>query len=147
MSNHRSILCSGAVLLCFAVSVHAQNVRVNVSKHTTAIPEVCRSVDRARIESPIDLPALVKEATCKGAGDMMSDYTYVMEFVRREIDKKGQAKLDTTVYEVYSPILKSGTGARGILLMTSRNGKEVTGDELEKERRGKGSIHASSIGK
>jgi hypothetical protein len=124
------ILLMGTIVL----PVGAQNVRVEVGKRATAIPKVCEAVVPASIDGTVDVSALVKEANCKGAGDMISEYTYVMKSAKREKDKKGQIKEETTTYEVFAPTLKSGTRARGILLVTNRNGFPVPPDELEKER-------------
>jgi hypothetical protein len=88
----------------------------------------------ASIEDPIDIPALVKEAYCKGAGDMLTEYTYVMTSTGRSIDKKGKTKEETTTYEVFIPMLKNGTRGKGILVITSRNGVAVPAEELEKAR-------------
>src|SRR5947209_826649 len=112
----------------------AQNVRVEVGKRATTIPKICADVVPASIEGTVDIPALVKEVNCKGAGDMLNEYTYVMKSQKREKDKKGQFKEETKTYEVYIPTLKGGTRARGILLMTSQNGVPVPPNELEKER-------------
>jgi hypothetical protein len=127
------------VALAFMCPVIAQNVRVEMAKHATAIPKVCQAVVPVSLEGPIDVPALVKEAICKGAGDMMGEYTYVLDSRRRDKDKKGQVKETSTTYEVFIPTLKSGTRARGVLVTTSRNGVPVTPEELEKERREAGS--------
>ena len=62
------------VTLTFLCPVIAQNVRVDMAKHSTPIPKVCQSAVPASLEGTIDVPALVKEALCKGAGDMM-DFT------------------------------------------------------------------------
>jgi hypothetical protein len=106
-----------------------------MAKYKTAIPKVCQSVVPASLEGTIDVPALVKEAICKGAGDMMVEYTYVLNSSRREKDKKGQVKETSTTYEVFIPELKSGTRTRGVLVTTARNGVPVPSAELEKERR------------
>src|SRR5207253_5911091 len=50
-------------------------------------------------------------------------------------DKKGQTKEETTTNEVFIPTLKSGTHAKGILVVTSRNGVPVPASELEKTRK------------
>jgi len=113
---------------------YAQGVRIEVGKRVTAVPKVCESVKPASIEAEIDIPGLVREAICKGAGDMLSDYTYVMTNTKRTIDKKGHIREESTVYEVYMPTLKGGTRGRGILLVTSKNGIPVPAAELEKER-------------
>lgn len=61
---------SRAILLAspWALPVVAQNVRVEIGKHVTAIPKVCESVTPASIPTsdgdPIDVTALVQEATC-----------------------------------------------------------------------------------
>ncbi len=123
------------VALMFLCPVIAQDVRVDMVKHSTAIPKVCQSVVPISLEGTIDIPALVKEAICKGAGDMMGEYTYVLNSSRREKDKKGQVKEASTTYEVFIPVLKSGTRTRGVLVTTSKNGVLVPPAELEKERR------------
>jgi len=112
----------------------AQNMSVDLSKRATRIPEACQSVGPASIEGRLDLPALIKEAICKGAGDMLIEYTYVMNVQSRK-KEKGKLKEETTTYEVFMPSLRSGMLARGILLVTSRNGMPVPTAELEKERR------------
>jgi hypothetical protein len=76
----------------------------------------------------------VKEAYCKGAGDMLTEYTYVMTSTGRSVNKKGQTKEETTTYEVFIPVLKGGTRGKGILLVTNRNGEPVPAEELEKAR-------------
>jgi len=58
-----------------------------------------------------------------------------MNSVGRSKDKKGQTKEESTTYEVFIPTLKSGTHAKGILVVTSRNGVPVLADELEKARK------------
>jgi hypothetical protein len=125
------VLLVTLVLVC---PVIAQNIRVDMAKHATAIPKVCQSVVPALLEPGIDVPALVKEAICKGAGDMMNEYTYVLNYNRRDQDKKGQVKETSTTYEVFIPVLKSGTHARGVLVTTSRNGVPLSPSELEKEQ-------------
>src|SRR6266436_3446303 len=112
----------------------AQNMSVDVSKRATSIPEACQSVVPASIEGRLDVPALIKEAICKGAGDMLIEYSYVMNVRSRKKDKPGQIKEETTTYEVFIPNLKSGMLTRGILLVTNRNGIPVPPAELEKER-------------
>lgn len=130
--------CACGAFLLAATSiwtVAAQEPRVEIGKRATAIPKVCESVAPARVEGEVDVPALVREAQCKGAGDMLSDYTYVMSYTHRARKDKGQVKEETLTYEVYMPTLKSGTYARGVLLMTSRDGVPVPPALLEKERR------------
>jgi len=123
------------VTLSFLCAVIAQNVRVDVGKHSEAIPKVCQSVSPASLDGTIDVPSLVKEAICKGAGDMMIEYTYVLNSKRRDKDKKGKGKETSTTYEVFIPVLKSGTRTKGVLVTTSKNGVPVLPAELEKERR------------
>jgi len=113
----------------------AQNASVTVGKHISRIPKACESVVPASIEGAIDIPALVKEAYCKGAGDMMAEYSYVMDSVGRSKDSKGKEKEQSTTYEVFIPTLKSGTHAKGILVVTSRNGVPVPTAEMEKSRK------------
>lgn len=126
----------GAILLAATSTwtVAAQEPRVEVGKRATAIPKICESVAPARVEGEIDTPALVKEARCKGAGDMLGDYTYVMSYTRRERKSAGRLKEETSDYEVYMPTLKGGTRGRGVLLVTSRDKVPVPPAELEKER-------------
>jgi hypothetical protein len=117
-----------------ALAVAAQNARVEVSKHSTAIPRSCEGVVPSLLSDPIDIQSLVKEALCKGAGDMLGEYTYVTTSITRVRDKKGKTKEESTVYEVFFPTLKSGMRTRGVLVVTSRNGVPVAPHELEKER-------------
>jgi len=128
---------SRAILLAlvFASPIVAQNVRVEVGKRSGAIPKSCELVTPATIEGTVDVPALVKEAICKGAGDMLAEYTYTVNSLRREKDKKGKVKRDETfVYEVFIPTLKSGMRTKGVLVVTSHNGVAVSPEELEKNR-------------
>ena len=128
-------MCKLALLLSLSLSpIAAQNIRVDITKRATKIPEACRSVVPASIHGPLDIPALIKEAICKGAGDMLSEYTYVMNVQSRKKAKNGKVKEETTTYEVFIPTLKSGMLGTGILLVTSRNGIPVPPAELEKER-------------
>ena len=126
-------LCDLILLaLLSSLPVSAQNAQVSIGKRASRIPKACEAVVPASIEGPIDIPALVKEAYCKGAGDMMTEYSYVLNSVGRSKDKKGNTKEESTTYEVFIPTLKSGTHAKGILVVTSRNGVPVPADELEK---------------
>lgn len=118
-----------------ALPVCAQEVRVELGKRSTVIPKACEAIVPAAVEDKaVDVPALIREANCKGSGDMLVEYFYVMTLAKREKNKKGRVKEDTKVYEVYIPTLKSGTRARGVLLLTSRNGVPVPPDEMERER-------------
>ena len=86
-------LCNLMLLMLLpALPAFAQNTQVTVGKHASRIPKDCESVVPASIEGNVDIPALVKEAYCKGAGDMIADYSYVMNSRRRSKDKKGQTK-------------------------------------------------------
>src|SRR3982751_1565126 len=118
------------LVCCGAIS--AQHATVTVGKRASRIPKSCEDVVPASIGDPIDVAALVKEAYCKGNGDMLADYTYVMSSVGRSIDKKGQPKQESTIYEVFIPTLKSGTRGKGVMVVTSRDGVAVPADELEK---------------
>jgi len=122
------------LMLLPALPVFAQNAQVTVGKHRGPIPKACESVVPASIEGTVDIPALVKEAYCKGAGDMIAEYSYVMNSLGRSVDKKGQTKEGSTTYEVFIPILKSGTRGKGILVVTARDGVPVAAAELEKAR-------------
>src|SRR5882672_797262 len=119
--------------LC-CLPIFAQHASVTIGKRASRIPKVCERVVPASIEGTVDIPALVKEAYCKGAGDMMTEYSYVLNSVGRSKDKKGKTKEEATTYEVFIPTLKSGTHAKGILVATSRNGVPVPAGELEKAR-------------
>src|SRR5437773_6873954 len=121
--------------LLSSLPAFAQNASVSIGKRASRIPKSCEAVVPASIEVTIDIPALVKEAYCKGAGDMMTEYSYVLNSVGRSKDKKGNTKEESTTYEVFIPTLKSGTHAKGILVVTSRNGVPVAADELEKARK------------
>jgi hypothetical protein len=122
------------VMLSAATVLVGQDARVEIGKHANAIPRVCESVVPANIDGTVDIPALVKEAYCKGAGDMLADYTYVTNSLRREKDKKGKEKEETFTYEVFFPTLKSGMRAKGIMVTTSHNGVPVPAAEVEKAR-------------
>jgi len=115
--------------------ITAQNMSVSLSKRATNIPEACQSVVPASIEGRVDIPALIREAICKGAGDMLIEYAYVMNVRSRKQEKRRQIKEETTTYEVFIPTLKSGMLGTGFMLVTSRNGIPVPPAELEKERR------------
>jgi hypothetical protein len=133
--NFTNNLCNLILLMLLpALPAFAQNTSISIGKHVSRIPKVCESVVPASIEGPVDIPALVKEAYCKGAGDMMTEYSYVLNSAGRSKDKKGQIKEESTTFEVFIPTLKSGTHAKGILVATSRSGVPVPADELEKAR-------------
>jgi hypothetical protein len=126
----------GLTLLAIALAspLLAQNARVDVGKHSRPIPKSCENVTPANIDGAIGVPALVKEAICRGAGDMLADFTYTVNSLKREKDKKGKVKEETYVYEVFIPTLKSGTRTKGVLVVTSHNGVAVPPRELEKAR-------------
>jgi len=133
--NFTNSLCNLMLLMLLpALPVFAQNAQVTVGKHASRIPSVCESVVPASIEGSVDIPALVKEAYCKGAGDMIADYSYVMNSTGRSKDKYGQTKEGSTTYEVFIPTLKSGTRGKGVLVVTARDGVPVPAAELEKAR-------------
>ncbi|MEP6922134.1 MAG: hypothetical protein ABI967_13490 [bacterium] len=125
-----------AVIACSTSS--GQNTRVDVAKHLRAIPKVCESIEPAATSDSgltnLDVRGLVGEAVCKGAGDMLGDYTYTVTSSRREQTKNGKTKEESSSYEVFFPTLKSGMRTRGVLVVTSRNGVAVPQEELEKER-------------
>ena len=86
-------LCNLVLLaLLSSLPAFAQNASVTIGKHASRIPKACEAVVPASIDGTIDIPALVKEAYCKGAGDMMTEYSYVLNSVGRSKDKKGQYK-------------------------------------------------------
>jgi hypothetical protein len=134
--NYKTNLCVliFLMLLC-CLPTFAQNASVTVGKRASRIPKVCEGVVPASIEGTVDIPALVKEAYCKGAGDMLTEYTYVMLSAQRSKDKKGQVKEETTTYDVFIPTLKSGTRGKGVFVVTHRNGAPVPANELEKARK------------
>jgi hypothetical protein len=66
---------------------------------------------------------------------MMTEYSYVLNSAGRSKNKQGQIKEESTTHEVFIPTLKSGTRAKGILVLTSRNGVPVPANELEKARK------------
>jgi hypothetical protein len=134
-SNFKKVSRTILLALTLSCPILAQDVRIEMGKHATPIPRICVSAAPAKIEDKnIDIPALVKEAMCKGAGDMLSDFTYVVDSVEREKDKKGRVKEERVTYEVFIPTLKSGARTRGVKVVTSRNGVPVPAAELEKER-------------
>lgn len=120
-------------LLC-CVPISAQNASVSLTRHAGRIPKSCEGVVPASLADPIDIPALVKEAYCKGDGDMLAEYTYVMTSVGRAIGKDGNTRTESITYEVFIPTLKGGTQGKGVLVITSRNGVPVPPAELEKAR-------------
>jgi len=134
-ANHKISLRLLLLITSFCcLPIAAQNASVSIGKQVSRIPKACEAVVPAAIEGTLDIPALVKEAYCKGAGDMMIEYSYVLNSATRSKDKKGQVKEESTTYEVFIPTLKSGTHAKGILVVTSRNGVPVPAAELEKSR-------------
>jgi len=112
----------------------AQNAKVEISKRSAAIPKACEQLVPTKTENPIDIPALAREAYCKGSGDMLGEYTYVTQSSKRQKDKNGKEKAETYTYEVFFPTLKSGTHTKGIFVVTAHNGVPVPPSELEKER-------------
>ena len=102
-------------------------------KRASRIPKSCEAVVPASIEGPIDIPALVKEAYCKGGGDMLTEYSYVMNSVGRS---KQERTDERRIHHLrgFIPTLKSGTRGKSVLVITSRNGVPVRADELGKAR-------------
>ena len=125
-----------SILLAIALSspLIAQNTRVEIGKSSREIPKSCENVTPANIDGPVDVQALVKEAICKGNGEMLAEYTYTVNSLKREKDKKGKVKDETFVYEVFIPTLKSGTSTKGVLVVMSHNGVAVPAHELEKDQ-------------
>ncbi|HEX8137338.1 MAG TPA: hypothetical protein VF544_07085 [Pyrinomonadaceae bacterium] len=121
------------LVLCAALPAIGQDIHVEIGKRSTAITKDCEAITPATIEGTLDLTALVKEANCKGSGDMLIEYTYVMEFAKRRKNKERE-KEERNIYEVYIPTLTTGARARGVLLLTSRNGVPLPPEELERER-------------
>ena len=133
ISLRNAVKVSLAVLLP-ALTVVAQDVRVELGKHTSRIPKGCESVVPASIDGQIDMHALLSETICKGAGDMLIEYSYTLTSGRRTKNKNGEAKETTTTFEVFIPTMKNGGRARGILVATSHDGVPVPPAALEKER-------------
>jgi len=132
--NFTNSLCNLMLLMLLpALPCFAQGAQVSVGRHVSRIPKDCESVVPASIEGTVDIPALVKEAYCKGAGDMLADYSYVMNSLGRSKDKNGREKKGSTTYEVFFPTLKSGT-RKGVMVVTARDGVPVPAAELEKAR-------------
>lgn len=127
---------SNAILLISisTLPAFAQDIRIEISKRSTAIPAVCELLVPAKIDGTVDIPALVKEAYCKGSGDMLGEYTYATDYLKREKLKNGTEREETYTYEVFFPTLKGGTHAKGITVTTSHNGVPVPPKELEKVR-------------
>jgi hypothetical protein len=121
------------VALLLPLQIASQDLRIDVSRRPAAIPKPCLSLVPASLD-PVDVAALTKEAICKGDGDMLVNYTYVMNTQQRGKDKKGRIGEESTTYEVFIPVLKGGMRTTGILLVTHRNGFPVPREELEKER-------------
>ena len=131
MNRSKNVIQAVLILLLTSFSVTAQSIKVKGAKDKDPIPPACESIVPVNLE---DVKALVKEANCKGSGDMFSDYTYVLTSIRREPRDKGQMKEVSLVYEVFMPILPNGSRGNGVLLVTSRDGVPVPPQELEKER-------------
>jgi|SRR5215831_5447774 len=135
MNNLKLRVCLLPSLALIALPAFAQGVRVELSKSSRSIPRECKLVVPAAIEPQVDTEALVKEASCKGAGEMLTEFTYNMDYTSRDVDKKGNAKTESGSYEVFLPTLRAGTRARGILIQTVRNGTPVPQRKLEDERK------------
>jgi hypothetical protein len=121
-------------ILVLAPATFSQ-VRVEMSKSARRIPRACKDIQPAALAPQIDIAALVKEAICKGFGDILGEYSYTMDESNRTLDKKGNARKTTTTYEVFVPTLKAGTQARGILIETAKDGVPVSPDKLAEDRR------------
>jgi hypothetical protein len=129
----KSICRTILLALVSVVPATGQDIHVEIGKRSTAITKDCEAITPAAIEGTLDLSALIKEANCKGSGDMLIEYTYVMEFARRRKNKERE-KEEKNIYEVYIPTLTDGARTRGVLLLTSRNGVPLPPEELERER-------------
>jgi len=125
---------STLLILLLALPALSQ-VRVDMSKSLRRFPHECKAIQPASLEPQIDIPALIKEASCKGAGEVLIEYSYTMDSSSRTLDKNGKSKTSTTTYEVFLPTLKSGTRARGILIETAKDGVPVPADKLESARK------------
>jgi len=134
MKFPRNLFTTILLLSVSTLPLIAQDIRIDVSKRSTAIPAVCELLVPAKIDGAVDLPALVKEAYCKGSGDMLGEYTYSTFYLKREKFKNGTEREETYTYEVFFPTLKGGTHTKGITVTTSHNGVPVPPKELEKVR-------------
>src|SRR5256885_12938454 len=130
----QNVLKLSLAVLLPALTVIGQQVRVELGKQINRIPKGCESVVPTSVDGQIDMRALLNEATCKGAGDMLTEYSYTLSSNRRAKNKNGESKETTTTYEVFIPIMKNGGRARGILVATSHDGVPVASAELAKER-------------
>lgn len=119
--------------IAFASCLTAQTLQVKVGKHSTAIPRVCEGVVPAVLNGEMDQAALIRESICKGAGDIMIEYTYLVDILRREKKYAGIEQKAWT-YEVFIPTLKSGITTTGILILTKCDGLPVPPDEQERSR-------------
>jgi hypothetical protein len=133
LTSSRSSITAALLVMLAPPLIRAQDVRIAIGKQASPVPKECESVVSASIEGDVDVPALVKEATCKGAGEMVADYTYAMKLVKR-YKKDDLVSEETTTFEVYAPTLKNGTRANGVLLVTSRNGVPIPPADLDKDR-------------
>src|SRR5258708_8130629 len=87
------------ITLLSSLPAFAQDASVSVGKHVSRIPNSCEAVLPASIEDPIDIPALGKEAYCKGAAAMLTEYSYRLNSVGRSKDKKGNTREESITYE------------------------------------------------
>jgi len=71
----KRIIIIFAVIMAATLSSAVAQVRVEAEKRATTIPKVCESIVPASIGDKVDVDGLVKEAICKGAGDMMTEFT------------------------------------------------------------------------
>ena len=62
-----------------ALTVLGQQVRIELGKQINRIPKGCESVAPASVDGQIDMRALLSEASCKGAGDMLTEYSNLNE--------------------------------------------------------------------
>jgi hypothetical protein len=129
----RSGLFSALLLLTATSAVFARRLNIKVVKQSSALPKVCESVAQASLTPPLQMDALIREVVCRGAGDMISDYTYVLNASTRKVEK-GRSKETSTTYEVYFPVLKNGTAGQAVLLVTGKNGARLSDREIVKER-------------
>ena len=130
----KTVLKLSLAVLLPALTVSGQGVRVELAKQINRIPKGCESVVPASVDGQIDMRALLNEALCKGAGDMLTEYSYTLTSNRRIKNKNGEVKETTTTFEVFIPTMKNGGRARGILVATSHDGVPVAPAELEKDR-------------
>src|SRR5437016_771709 len=86
----KTVLKLSLAVLLPALTVSGQGVRVELGKQINRIPKGCESVVPASVDGQIDMRALLSEVQCKGAGDMLTEYSYTLTSNRRIKNKNGE---------------------------------------------------------